>query len=325
MRVSQTAALFRHDVKNNMQGDVKKVAYRGVWLAVFSVGKTAIDFFRGNSRKSDNAGFAHSTLGEKNGNTNNPLSQNIVPMYGQTFASGDDAFEAAIRAANERGPNVEVLSRFEEGLWEKVGEESQPGEYASLHEATEFQGESGLDNGGQEQSMDLEERAILDKVEAAPPVPRKMGLEKFLLEPTIVEKFQTDAAHCRSDCLVVNVQIFEKALNASGDELTEKMNAMEATYLKSYSIILPLSYKHNSENTSRATALRKAHSVANETALLDVKDLEVEDGKRYADAWSQFTLNFDANGMPENYSLKLKKLASRPLPIVNNETEVTRF
>lgn len=298
MRVSQTAALFRHDVKNDIQGDVKnKVAYRGIWLAVFSAGKTAIDFFRGNSRKSDNAGGAHPALG--------------APMHGQAFASGDDAFEAAIRFANAQGPNVESPSRFEEGLWCKVGAESQPGETISLHETTEPQGEPGLDNGGETQSMNLEEPAIMDNVEAAPPVPRKMG---EILEPTIVEKFQTEAAHCRSDCLAANVQFFEKALNASGDELTEKMNAMEETYLKSYSIVLPRSYQHHSENTSLSTALRKAHSYANEVALEDVKALKTEDAERYAEAWSQFTINFGANGMPANYSLKSNKLASRPLP-----------
>ena len=340
MRVSAAVTSFYHNVQTVVRGSGEnKASHRGLRFVVVAVSGMAINFLRGNPRKYDAAGSARPTFGEQNDNKNNPLSQNIsgrgvepAPMHGQAFASGDDAFDKAIRSANALGPNVELPSRFDEGLWSTIDTESQSGEDISLHEATAFQGEPGLDNDGEAQSLNLEEHPIMDKVEAAPPVPRKTGLEELPLEPTIVGKFQTEAAHCRSDCLAANVQIFEKAFNASGDELKEKINAMETTYLESYSTILPLSYGNTSKNTSPAAALRKAHSVANEVALEDVKGLKTEDAKRYADAWSQFTINFGANGMPETYSLKPNKFASRPLPPlpvtvakINDETEETRL
>jgi hypothetical protein len=142
----------------------------------------------------------------------------------------------------------------------------------------------------------------------------------------LAQSFQTEVSRCRTYCRAVNSHFFAKTLYASGYALSKKMDAMEAVYLKSYNDVFQFSCEKKSEKAFSAEILRDAHNLANDAALGDVKALESEDGNRYADAWAHFTMNFCANGLPANYSLRSNKFAARVLqPVPASVDEETRL
>jgi hypothetical protein len=145
---------------------------------------------------------------------------------------------------------------------------------------------------------------------------------KFLL----AQSFQTDVSRCRNYCRAVNLHSFAKTLRVSGFELSQKMDAMEAVYLKSYNDTFWFFCEKNSEEVFSAGILRQAHNLANDAALGDIKALESEDGETYADAWAHFTMSFGANGMPANYALRSGKFAPRVLqPVPSGVDRETRL